>query len=197
MPNVESFTVTDGEGEVSITVSADALSAGMPAWELAVSTLDQIPLSTFMVANLDARRRHEADQIAIRSVAWIAVDDAVGVIDGSPGVWEDADRVLVDTRLRLVELAVRCTSDWLGQSTPRLRSVASSVEALRRWVVDDRPDGPHLADARKEMGRLRLQWETWGPVPRHPLVPEEDTRDPHERQPRVRRTPRDWAYTTL
>ena len=197
MPNVESFTVTDGEGKVTVAVSAEALSAGMAAWEFAVSNLDQIPLSTFMVANLDARRRHESDQVAVRSIAWIAVDDAVGVIDGSPGVWADADRILVDTRLRLVEIAIRCTNDWIGQSTPRLRSVLTSVEALRRWVVEARPSGPHLADRRDEMLRLRLQWENWGPVSRHPLVPEEDTRDLNERQPRVRDALRDRAFSTL
>lgn len=197
MPNVESFTVGSAEGGAAISVNADALRASMLAWEFAVANLDQIPLSTFLPANLDARRRHETDNLAIRSVAWIAVDDAVGVIDGSEEVWDETARGLIDTRLQVVELAVRCTEEWLGAAAPRLRSVASSVAMLREWVVSHAPAGPHLADRRGEMVRLRLQWESWGPVPRHPLVPDQDTRVPDERQPRLRGAPGDLAFRTL
>lgn len=76
MPNVETFSVADSGGDVVVTVSADSLSATMAAWELAVSNMDQPPLSTFLPANLDARVRHEDANVAVLSVAWIAVDDA-------------------------------------------------------------------------------------------------------------------------
>lgn len=59
MPAVESFCVRGAEGDPAIEVDAGALAASMPAWEFAVSNLDQIPLSTFLPANLDARMQHE------------------------------------------------------------------------------------------------------------------------------------------
>jgi hypothetical protein len=197
MPNVETFSVADSGGDVVVTVAADALSASMAAWELAVSNLDQIPLSTFLPANLDARMRQEDANVAVRSVAWIAVDDAVGVIDGSPEIWEDADRSLIDMRLKIVELAVRSTEERIVSTAPRLRSVAVSVAALREWVIRESPAGPHIVDRRPEMARLRLQWERWGPVPRHPLVPERDTRDPDERQPALRAVRTSMAFQHL
>ncbi len=197
MPEVETFSVSEMGGEAIIAVSADALTANMPAWELAVSNLDQIPLSTFMPANLDARRRHEDPGVAIRSVAWIAVDDTLGIIDGSADIWDDAERALIETRLRIVQLAISCTNDLLVSDAPRLRSVAGSVASLRQWVVDDNPSRPELADRRDEISRLRLQWKTWGPVLRHPLVAELDTRDPDERQPRIRDAPKSLAFQLL
>lgn len=197
MPNVETFSVADSRGDVVVTVAADALSATMAAWELAVSNLDQIPLSTFLPATLDARIRHEDANVGVRSVAWIAVDDAVGVIDGSPEIWKDEDRSLIDMRLQIVELAVRSTEERIGSTAPRLRSVAASVAALREWIVRESPAGPHIADRRPELARLRLQWERWGPVRRHPMVPERDPRDPDERQPALRAARASVAFQHL
>jgi len=194
MPNVETFSVADSDGDVVVTVAASALSATMAAWELAVSNLDQIPLATFLPANLDARMRHEDANAAVRAAAWIAVDDAVGVVDGSPEIWRDDDRNLIDMRLKIVELAVRSTAEWITDASPRLRSVEASVAALREWVSCERPAGPHIADRRPEMVRLRLQWGSWGPVPRHPLVPELDTRDPDEHQPALRSVATSTAF---
>lgn len=197
MPEVESFSVGGVDGTPIIEVDADSLSACMPAWEFAVSNLDQVPLSTFLAANINARMRHESDNVAIRSAAWIAVDDAVGVIDGSPNAWADGDRDLVSTRLRVVELAVRNAGAWLGVATPRLRSVAVSVASLREWVVSQAPSGPQLVDRRAEMQRLRLQWRTWGPVSRHPMVPDVDEREPDQRQPQLRDPPDSLAFRLL
>lgn len=197
MPNVEDFAVYVTGDEPTIAATAESLVATMSAWEFAVSNLDRIPIATFLPANLDARSRHEPASQAVRSVAWIAVDDAVGVIDGSPDIWAEADRVLIDKRLHLVELAVRCTEDWVGSPAPRLRSVAESVASLRDWVVDRCPDGAHLADCRGEMTRLRSQWEAWGPVRRHPLIPNEDSRGVDEPQPQLRDAPKSLAFRLL
>jgi len=197
MPNVESFSVSVAGGDAVIIVSAAALTASMPAWEFVIANLDQIPLSTFMPANLDARMHHEEQSVAIRSIAWIAADDAVGVIDGSPEIWSAEDRTLIEIRLRAVELAVRCTNDWLGSPAPRLRSVAESVSSLRQWVADQQPSGSDSADDRPEMLRLRLQWENWGPVLRHPLIPEVEKPDPNERQPQLREAPKSMAFRLL
>jgi hypothetical protein len=197
MPDVESFSVSALGGEVVITASAEALTACMASWEFAVSNLDRIPLATFLPANLDARMSHEEVNVAIRSAAWIAVDDAVGVIDGSAEIWDDRERALIDIRLHLIELSVGSTIDWLGAAAPRLRSVAESVASLRQWVDEQRPSKPDLADTRVEMQRLRLQWESWGPVLRHPLVFEIDKGDPDERQPQIRCPPESWAFRLL
>lgn len=197
MPDVETFSVSGVDGIPVIQVDANSLSACMPAWEFAVSHLTQIPLSTFLAANLSARMRHEANGVANRSAAWIAVDDAVGVIDGGPDSWADRDRDLVMTRLRVVELAVTSAEAWLGSTTPRLRSVAASAASLREWVANQAPSGPQLVDRRSEMKRLRLQWRAWGPVSRHPLVPDVDERDSDPRQPQLRAAPESLAFRLL
>lgn len=197
LPGVESFSVRDSGEGVLISVTSDALIATMPAWEFAVSNLDQIPLVTFLPANLDARMRIEQENVAIRAVAWIAVDDTVGIIDGSPERWMDEDRSLIVKRLEVVELAIRGTTEYLARRTPRLDSVAGSVSALRAWITEQRPTHASLAERRDEFARLRMQWERWGPVPRHPLVTADDTRDPDERQPRLRDAPEDLAFRTL
>lgn len=186
MPLVDSFSVRVPEGQPTVAVSAAALAASTPAWEFAATNLDQIPLATFLAANLDARRRHEPESLAIRSVAWIAVDDAVGVIDGSPTAWTESDRSLIDARLHVIELAVRGAQHVAGTDAARLRSVAESVKSLRAWVEHRDPAGPHLADNLPAMVLLRAQWEAWGPVPRHPQVSCEDPRESNERQPQLR-----------
>ncbi|WP_319450314.1 MULTISPECIES: hypothetical protein [unclassified Mycobacterium] len=200
MPNIESFAVRVNDNEPLIVVTAGALAASMPAWEFAVSNLDQIPLATFLPTNLDARMRHEQDSTAIRSAAWIAVDDAVGVIDGSSATWSDADRRLIGVRLRVVEISVQNTVRWLTSGAVRLTSVAASVASLRQWISDESPKAAYLAERRHEMARLRSQWETWGPIPRHPLVADDqgrDVRDENEHQPRLRDVPESSAFRTL
>lgn len=200
MPDVESFSVSVSDGKAVISVGADALTQCMPVWEFAISNLDQMPLSTFLTANFDARVRHEEDGVAIRSVAWIAIDDALDAIDGSTEIWSADDRALLDIRLRLVELAVCCVEDWLATASPRLRSVAESVASLRQWVVAEKPSAPELAECREETVRLRLQWEKWGPVCRHPLVGEVDEVDEGivpDHRPRIRRPPESLAFRLL
>lgn len=198
MPEIRSFSVgVDDEAQPTIVVAAGALDACMPSWEFAVSNLDQIPLSTFLAANLDARKHHETASLAARSVAWIAVDDAVGIFDGSPASWDEADRALIDIRLEVVALAVQGASDWLASPSPRLRSVSESVTTLRRWIRDQSPTRAVAADSQHELVLLRTQWERWGPVLRHPLVIENRANDQSERQPRRRETPKSWAFRLL
>lgn len=196
MPDIELFSVGI-DGTSLIEVDSDALASCMPAWEFAVSNLDQIPLCTFLPANLSARVRHEIDRIAIRSAAWIAVDDAVGVIDGSLEMWGIDDRRLVAVRLHVVELATQAAEAWLGAASSRLRSVAASVAALRVWVEHESPTRRAQADRQGELALLRTQWQAWGPVPRHPLISDEDDRDPSERQPRLRMPPESLAFRLL
>lgn len=144
MPVVESFSVSDPEGDVLIAVDGSALSACMPAWEYAVSNVDKIPLSTFLAANLNARRRHEGQADAMRSAAWIATDDVLDAIDGSPIIWTADDRALLVARLTIVELAVQNAETLLTSASTRLQSVAESVALLKEWIQAELRSTPIL-----------------------------------------------------
>lgn len=198
LPRAERFEVSAVESSFSvIVVDASALDATMPSWEFAVSHLDQMPLSTFLPANLDARRRLEREPDALRSAAWIAVDDAVGVIDGSPERWDDDTRQLVDTCLQVVEIAVASTMQRVDALTARLESVQQSVAALRSWIASESPLQAVLADGQPSMVRLRTQWNKWGPVPRHPLIPELPPTGDLQAPPALRSAPESIHYRTL
>ena len=197
MPNIESFAVAVDDSEPLIVVSSGALGASMPAWEFAVSNLDTIPLSTFLPANLDARMRHEEESVAIRSSAWIAVDDVLDLIDGSSATWSTADRRLLNVRLRVVELGVLHSAGLLAAPAVRLESVVASVASLRRWIRDAAPTDAYLTDRRHDITQLRSQWEAWGPVPRHPLIADDpawNEADTNTRRPRLRDTPDSMAF---
>lgn len=198
LPRTESFEVSTIESNGSlIVVDASALDATMPSWDFAVSHLDQMPLSTFLPANLDARMRLEPEPLALRSAAWIAVDDAVGVIDGSPERWDDDTRQLIDTRLQVVEIAVASTRQRIGAPNTRLGSVQHSVAELRRWITNDAPLQAAMADGQPSMSRLRTQWNQWGPVPRYPLIPEVPPTGEFQALPALRSTPDSMHYRTL
>lgn len=156
-----------------------------------------MPLSTFLTASLDARRKVEPKSTALRSAAWIAVDDAVDTIDGSPEVWSEEMRHLINTRLQVVEIAIAATTQWLVEPNSRLESVQTSVAELRNWVANDAPSRALLAEEQLPMRRLRAQWNQWGPVPRHPLVKEDFPPSNTELPPALRPTPSSMHYRTL
>lgn len=198
LPRTERFEVSTVESTGPlITVDASALDATMPSWNFAVSHLDQMPLSTFLPANLDARTRLEPKPLALRSASWIAVDDAVGVIDGSPERWDDDIRRLIDTRLRVVEIAVASTRRWIDVPNTRLESVQHSIAELRIWIAEESPLQAALADGQPSMSRLRTQWNQWGPVVRHPLIPEVPPTGEFQALPALRSTPDSMHYRTL
>lgn len=198
LPKTERFEVStvDSNG-LLIVVDADALDATMLSWDFAVAHLDQMPLSTFLPANLDARMKLESEPVAVRSTAWIAVDDAVGVIDGSPEHWDEGTRQLLDIRLQLVEIAVASTRQWIAAPNTRLESVQESVAELRSWISNESPLQAVSADSQPSMSRLRAQWSRWGPVPRHPLIPEVPPAGEVQAQPALRAAPESTHYRTL
>lgn len=188
LPRTVSFEVSavDSAGPV-LAVDAAALDATMPAWEYAVSKLDQMPLATFLPANYSARQQLESPAMAARAVAWIAVDDAVGVIDGSAPSWDSETRRLLGVRLHIIATAIENTGRIIATGAARLSSVGDSVEQLHHWIRTAHPVDPWSADAQPALQRLRSQWEAWGPVVRMPSVlelpaPDEVT----EAQPRLR-----------
>lgn len=198
MPEISTFSVSTPESDGPlVVVSAEAIDAAMPIWELAVSSLDRMPLSVFLPVNLNARLKLEDSRTATRSVAWIAVDDAVGTVDGSSALWDGTALNLIDTRLRVVETAVGQTLLCVPQSNPRLESVLRSVAELRTLISEQRPSTRDSIEREPALKRLRAQWEQWGPVRRHPSIPEGYAPDSSEVQPRLKDPPKSARYTSL
>lgn len=198
MPEIRTFSVSTPESDGPlVVVTAEAIDAAMPIWELAVSSLDRMPLSTFLPMNLNARLKSEDSQTATRSVAWIAVDDAVGIVDGSAAFWDETALTLIDTRLRVVETAVGQTLLCVPQSNRRLESVLRSVSELRNLISEQRPPTLDSIEREPALKRLRVQWEQWGPVRRHPSIPEGYFPDSSEAQPRLKDPPKSARYTSL
>ena len=198
LPRIEAFSVgTPGRAEPLITVSAAALELTMPVWEFALSVLDRMPLSTFLPANLDARSRVETMGVAIRAAAWIAADDVLDALDGSPAYWNARVWQLLDARLGVVGLATEQAIRYGDVPAPRLASVAASVGELRLWIGRTSPGARALADAEESVARLRLQWRSWGPVRRHPSVPEPARREYSELRPALHDGPFHKDYRTL
>ncbi|MHB1172813.1 MAG: hypothetical protein ACYCZY_10055 [Lacisediminihabitans sp.] len=184
IPEIENFSVaTTQSSEPLVVVSAEAIIAAMPVWELAVSALDRLPLAAFLPMNLNARVRIESTSIAERSVAWIAVDDAVGSIDGSPLNWDRDDVALLSIRLGVVQIAIDQTLKLIGHESLRLQSVLTSVRALRTSLLLRPTTSRELIDRDPALATLRAQWEQWGPVQRHPLVSEDYAPDASYSQP--------------
>lgn len=198
LPRIETFTVSVEDNPAThITVSADALRASMPIWERAISSLDRMPFATFLPANLDARRRIETESAAVRSAAWIAIDDVLDAIDGSPETWDDLVLQLLAARLGIVETALSQVAQFLGNAGPRLGSVAESVWELRHWLARTRPPDPRAAEHSEALHRLRAQWDNWGPVLRHPLVPETSGAGTPEPQPEIHQQPTHKRFRTI
>lgn len=198
LPGIETFSVgVSARIEPLIEISAGALDATMPVWELAAVSVDRMPFSTFLPANFDARRKHEATDLAARAVAWIAVDDILDAFDGSPVHWDEEELLLLDARLRIVELAAKQTVDYVGFPVPRITNVASTARELRQWIELTNPLRPYRAYEHEALARLRIQWEAWGPVRRHPLVPEPQTAVHYELRPVLRRGPFPKEYRSI
>lgn len=198
LPAVETFSVTSSQvDDPLIVVSSGALDATMPVWEYVIGALDQIPLSTFLAVNFDARRRIESPPVAVRSVAWIAVDDALGAVDGSPRIWDENTRRLIETRLQVVEKAIEQTRLVLDGNGLRLDDVQASVRNLRGWIAEVDDSDTRGVERHPAVLRLRAQWRCWGPVARHPLIPDADSTDLPDREPRLRARPGSSHYRSL
>ena len=198
LPRIETFSVgVQDDAETRITVSAEALEATMPIWEHALPALDRMPFATFLPANLDARSRVEPGGLALRSATWIALDDVLDAIDGSPPEWDEPALQLLDVRLRVVEVAMSQLAKFVGSTNARISSVVSSVGELREWIIRVRPSDANSVEACESLQRLRIQWTNWGPVQRHPLVPEPTNAEFSEDRPMIRRDSLSKDYRTI
>lgn len=198
LPRTETFSVaTVGHTDPVLVVSARGLDATMPTWELALGLFDRMPLSTFLPANFDARLKFESEPLAARSIAWIAADDVLDAVDGSPDSWDARERELLVARLSVVRSALVQMRDVSDSGRTRFGSVQHSVEALRQTIAEDAPAGPDEVEAHFGLVRIRAQWETWGPVARHPAIAVSATHSPGEPRVGLKSRPRTLHFRTI
>lgn len=158
-----------------------------------------MPFSTFLPANYAARRHHETPSAAARSVAWIAADDLLDAVDGSPLTLADDDIDLLVRRVNLVVSALEACLPTLKDGTSaRASGVLDYSRRLAEHLsgVSGPLDLVRWTDQLPDIQRIRHVWEVWGPVARHPAVLQEANPATHTRRP-LRRQAGDAAYWTM
>ena len=199
LPRVESFQVSSVESTLPLVeVSRKSIEATMSVWEFAIAHLDSMPFSTFLPMNFEARRVVESRNIALKAVAWIAVDDVLDAIVGTP--LEERGRAcnLLAVRFELVGRALAALTDYgAAHKDARVRDLRSSVAALRAWVSRESEMWLKDRSAATIIERLRRQHEDWGPAPRHPLVLDDAPERNVDLRPALRRMPESPRFITL
>jgi hypothetical protein len=171
LPYVRRFEIFEqGKKEAVLSVTAEGLERSQPVWEKAMNWFSSMPLSTFLPANLNARSSSENLTQAVRSVAWIAVDDLLDAIDGSPVEWHNEDLDLIAKRLDIVAVATeQCIMAAPEESSLRLLAVRKTVAALREELdAVSIPVGRDRVNLMESVRRARYWWDAWGPVQRLP-----------------------------
>lgn len=201
LPGVARFEVSlAAGGRVVIGVGRAALDSTRCVWSEARSAFDNMPLSTFLPANLDARSEVEPEAIAVRSVSWIAADDLLSAIDGA-GDWLTAEGILLlSKRAHLVETALTETMPRVpARLHVRPRVLLDTSRELRRELAILPAPTPFVRlDDLNCVAHLRHFWATWGPVPRLPTVaePTDETPD-YGDQPAILNPPAHAFWQTL
>lgn len=176
LPAIEVFEVyVEGRNEQVIEISASALAVNVPVWNQALEIFDAMPIVTFLPANFAARSEVEPASKASRSAAWMAADGVLDALDGGPESLDESGVTLLVDRLRLVETAVeQCLRLTPEANQTRLRSVIAAVRELLDGLAElrARPLNVFAIEALQPVGRIRHFWSAWGPVKRHPNVPE-------------------------
>ena len=192
LPTIEFFEAyIEGRPQPIIEVSASALSVNAPVWTQALEVFDVMPIVTFLPANFAARLAVESETLASRSAAWIAADGALDALDGSPARLEESEATLLFDRLRLVETAIdQCLVLVPVANQTRLRAVLGAVRGLQDDLatLDARPLEMRAVNGSQWVDRIRHFWSAWGPVRRHPNVPEPPPQDRVEEAPPARRS---------
>lgn len=176
LPRIEAFEVyVEGRTEPVIQVSASALAVNVPVWTQAIETFDVMPIVTFLPANFAARSEVEPTSTAARSTAWMAADGVLDALDGGPESLDEGGVTLLVDRLRLVETAAEHCLRLIPEANQvRLRSVLAAVRELLDGLAElrSRPLDIFAVEALLPVWRIRHFWSAWGPVARHPNVPE-------------------------
>ncbi|MGF9663154.1 hypothetical protein AAIH25_14955 [Arthrobacter crystallopoietes] len=190
VPEVSRFEIyAEGRGDAILSVSAEALRRTQSVWKRAIDKFSSMPLSTFLPANLDARRTSENPAEVVRSVAWIAVDDLLDAIDSSPPMLDGENLKLLVERVELVVTATEeCLAAVPAEFDLDLHSVHSLAEALLEELEILRPPTPVFSlDEKEAVDAARRFWDAWGRVPRLPGVAvSSQTNSGHDHGPRLR-----------
>jgi hypothetical protein len=201
LPHVLQFDVSSARGldEAKISVSSDALNLTLPVWETAARLFTSMPLCTFLPANLNARQRSEELSKAVRSIAWIALDDLLDALDGTPQCWNAADFELFMNRVKLNALALDQCVASISKPTPfRLATLHAAVrEFIREIEIMAPPVEFRTFECLELVERFRAWWNAWGPVERLPGFPPAETDFPSDHRPALRHSVIDLRWSTI
>lgn len=186
LPHADRFEVfIVGSPEPVVSVSRESLELALPIWEFASTALTSMPFSTFLPINMSSRTGPEDPRTAARSAAWIAVDDLLDALDGSPVIWDMRELKLFVKRVELVSLAIKqCMTGVPLELHPRLRAVREAaleiLEKVRRLAV---PVGNYHVANLQPVAKCRYWWNKWGPVDRLPTIEQEGDPQPDGKRP--------------
>jgi hypothetical protein len=129
-----------------IDLQRHVLDANWFVWQQARATMDQMPQSAFLPANASTRLAVELPELAARSAAWLALNDAVDACEEfevnvqRSGPVADLDRIKrgaarLASRLDVVVNAVGATLIVLPADANRpLETVLETVEPAAHWA---------------------------------------------------------------
>lgn len=172
LPRAQAFeVVVAGETKPSLTVNASALDDSLVALEYSHSCLTATPLGAFLPANLNARMRSESARVALRSISWMAVDDVLDAIDGSPALIDEGGRWLLRARITTTRIALEACQPLEGVQVDRPGLVRNQlVILLERLSITNTPFLIGAIERWEPVIRLRHWWTAWGPVERLPGI---------------------------
>ncbi|MBM2620401.1 hypothetical protein JIG36_33310 [Actinoplanes sp. LDG1-06] len=201
LPHVERFEVfSPGSSEPAVSVSKEALLLTRPVWKLALKSFTAMPFSAFLPMNFDARTRHEDTRQAALSIAWIAVDDFLDALDGSPEQWDRDELELFSKRVALNIFAThQCLTLVPAKYHTRLQSVHQEAKEMAAWLR--RSSSPllwHKVNRAEPVGRFRFWLDTWGPIERLPSITAPSGTSPDDDfRPSLRDDPGDLRWRTI
>lgn len=201
LPHVERFELlVSGCSEPLISVSAAALRTTLPVWRMALQYFTSMPFSTFLPANFTARMEHEPPSVALRSAAWIVVDDVLDALDSSPSEWFESDLELFLRRLELAGEAVAQTL-YIHGSWSRTRLIGVGKEIVAASSAVGRFQLPMHVESLERLDsirRFRDWFESWGPVDRMPgvIMPIRPS-GPQDHRPTLQETTSDLRWRTI
>lgn len=162
-----------------------------------------MPLSTFLPANLDCRRRLEGEMLAVRAVAWIGADDCLDALDGTLGDWDLKAFSTFTERISVVKTALsQCLVVIAGGPRVRVVALIKAIEAAESAVLAlEGPVSFEAINRLRSIQHIRHFWHAWGPVDRLPGINDGAARTGimgvNTRATRRVRTEHTWRWDTL
>jgi hypothetical protein len=155
---------------------------------------------TFLPANLNARGHLESESTAFRSVAWIAADDFLDALDGTPDPWDEDALWTFANRVSVVIAALfQCSAAIPERSRLRVEALLEAVRDVELEIEKlAAPLTSEVIDRLPSAQRIRHFWCVWGPVERLPNITSQ--RSPGDRETdygSTRRTQDDLMWQTL